>query len=440
MLVDPSTSSSRGVGFVTFTSLEEASAAIAATDGVHPEGERRALQVKFAAPRKSSPRVGGKPSSPARTLTAPSSPSSASSHSSSLSPSSSSSSLSSLPPSAASSADPSLYIAGLPTNSTRDALHALLSPYGPLSSIRILPQTPERVNTAGGNSHRGVAFARFHRTEDAEKALERLSGWGRAEGNKGLTVRWATQNKDKVKDHAVPSPRAPVDAVPANGAWSAYQQQQQQAAAAAIPAFDYGAMLLGSGMYGAFSPMELMAAQQYAAYPNAPFLIDPTSAYQFYAQAQAAQAAAAAFMTPLPPSSQLSAAVPFSPSSPVVPLSPSSSSLPPPAGLTLFLCHLPPQLSDGALFALFSPFGALMQCRVVRERDGRSKGYGFVSFHTAEQCAAALQAMHGAVVEGRSIKVQWKADSKSPQQAALDHAHSGWWQAAAMELGQPVLV
>ena len=345
-----------------------------------------------------------------------------------------------LPP----SSEPSLYIAGLPTASTRDSLFTLLSPFGPLASLRILPLTPERVSSGAGGVNRGVAFARYARVEDAERAMEALSGMGRGEGGKGLTVRWATHNRGREVGGGLTAPprmagMASMEQVGAmDGAWAGYQTPMS-----AARAFDYHAMMMGG--YGAaptgYSTVELMAASNYAAAAyglQMPYVIDP--AYLYYAQAAAALASpvSAAGVGPMP-------ILPASPSQLPSPSSSfPSSSLPPPATLTLFLCHLAPQLTDGGLFALFTPFGALTQCRVVRERDGRSKGYGFVSYHSTEECRAALQAMNGALVEGRAMKVQWKGEKGGGQVmgagVGVDGYHQtvGWWGMGLVCTGQPV--
>ena len=330
---------------------------------------------------------------------------------------------------------------------------ALLSPYGVLASLRILPQSPERSQGVGGNVNRGVAFARYQRLEEAERAMEALNGAGRGEGAKGLTVKWATHNKGKDTAGLTTSPRVgPVEEVVGWG----YGQSPMS------PTFgDYGAAMMMAGspsgamgmggdsgaMYqqGGYTTMDLMAliTSSYLPYTS-PYQMD--SAYLYYAQAAAASLG-----------SPVSAVPSMAPPSPSASPSSPSASLPPPAYLTLFLCHLPPGLSDGGLFGLFSPFGTLTQCRVVRERDGRSKGYGFVSYNSPEECKLAMRAMHGAVVEGRPIKVQWKGDKQSPLTpqhhsgsegavsgggAGAAYNTAGWWGLGAgmgMGSGQPVM-
>lgn len=59
-----------------------------------------------------------------------------------------------------------------------------------------------------------------------------------------------------------------------------------------------------------------------------------------------------------------------------------------------------------ALRAPFEGQSGLLGARVIFERDsGRSRGFGFVSFTTAEDAQAALEAMDGVELEGRPLRL-----------------------------------
>lgn len=51
-----------------------------------------------------------------------------------------------------------------------------------------------------------------------------------------------------------------------------------------------------------------------------------------------------------------------------------------PPGSNLFLFHLPNNMKDSELFTLFKKFGNILSTRVMTEKNGKSKGIGFVSF------------------------------------------------------------
>lgn len=51
-----------------------------------------------------------------------------------------------------------------------------------------------------------------------------------------------------------------------------------------------------------------------------------------------------------------------------------------PPGSNLFLFHLPNDMKDSELFEIFKKFGSVLSTRVMTEKNGKSKGIGFVSF------------------------------------------------------------
>ena len=74
--------------------------------------------------------------------------------------------------------------------------------------------------------------------------------------------------------------------------------------------------------------------------------------------------------------------------------------------IKLYVGNLPYSFRDGDLEQTFSAFGAVQSAKVMMERDtGRSKGFGFVEMTTADACQAAISALHGMSVDGRSITV-----------------------------------
>ena len=78
-------------------------------------------------------------------------------------------------------------------------------------------------------------------------------------------------------------------------------------------------------------------------------------------------------------------------------------------GICLFVFHLPPDLSDSTLHALFAPFGPVLSCKVITNpQTGASKGYGFVNFATMEAARAAIGGLNGFKLGTKFLKVQFK--------------------------------
>ena len=71
----------------------------------------------------------------------------------------------------------------------------------------------------------------------------------------------------------------------------------------------------------------------------------------------------------------------------------------------LFVGGLAWATDDASLRAAFQPFGNLSDAVVIKDRDtGRSRGFGFVTYSDDASGKAALQAMNGATLDGRSIR------------------------------------
>lgn len=79
----------------------------------------------------------------------------------------------------------------------------------------------------------------------------------------------------------------------------------------------------------------------------------------------------------------------------------------PPFSRLFVLCDK--AMGEGRIRALFEPHGAVEYCRVLRERDSdASKGVCYVKYEKASHAALAIEALHGATVDGCAapLKVQ----------------------------------
>merc|ERR1719419_2236509 len=74
----------------------------------------------------------------------------------------------------------------------------------------------------------------------------------------------------------------------------------------------------------------------------------------------------------------------------------------------LIVNYLPLSFRERHIRKLFSEFGKIQSCRVMRfAQDGRtlSKGYGFVDFSARSEAQAAIEALNGKNVLGKTLKV-----------------------------------
>ncbi|MFK7780121.1 MAG: RNA-binding protein [Candidatus Gracilibacteria bacterium] len=61
----------------------------------------------------------------------------------------------------------------------------------------------------------------------------------------------------------------------------------------------------------------------------------------------------------------------------------------------------------------FKEYGEVTFAKVIKDREtGKSKGFGFVEFTTVDEAIAAKEAMDGAELDGRTIKVDFALDKR----------------------------
>ncbi|KAL1801922.1 hypothetical protein ACET3Z_030569 [Daucus carota] len=89
-------------------------------------------------------------------------------------------------------------------------------------------------------------------------------------------------------------------------------------------------------------------------------------------------------------------------------------------GLNLYVKNLDDSIGDDKLKELFTPFGTITSCKVMRDPTGTSKGSGFVAFSTPEEASRALSEMNGKMVFTKPLYValaQRKDDRRAKLQA-----------------------
>mmetsp|Transcript_9697 Transcript_9697/g.36394 ORF Transcript_9697/g.36394 Transcript_9697/m.36394 type:complete len:455 (-) Transcript_9697:183-1547(-) len=86
-----------------------------------------------------------------------------------------------------------------------------------------------------------------------------------------------------------------------------------------------------------------------------------------------------------------------------------------PAGANLFIYHLPHDVTDADLATVFSPCGNVISAKVYMDKEtGESKGFGFVSYDSAEAAERAISRMNGFQIGSKRLKVQHKRTGRQP--------------------------
>src|SRR4051812_23045732 len=75
-------------------------------------------------------------------------------------------------------------------------------------------------------------------------------------------------------------------------------------------------------------------------------------------------------------------------------------------GRKLYVGNLTYGVTDSALEQMFAAHGTVQSAQVIMDRDtGRSKGFGFVEMGSDQEAQAAIAALNGKEVDGRTLTV-----------------------------------
>src|SRR5687768_10847966 len=78
----------------------------------------------------------------------------------------------------------------------------------------------------------------------------------------------------------------------------------------------------------------------------------------------------------------------------------------PAMGKKLYVGNLSYDVTDATLSQMFEPHGTVQSAQVIMDRDtNRSKGFGFVEMGSEQEAQAAIKAMNGKEMGGRSLTV-----------------------------------
>lgn len=89
----------------------------------------------------------------------------------------------------------------------------------------------------------------------------------------------------------------------------------------------------------------------------------------------------------------------------------------------LFIGGLSWGTTDEGLTSAFARFGAVMDARVIYDREsGRSRGFGFVTYTDPDAARAAIDGMDGEELDGRAIRVDVAEERRRPGSASTASA------------------
>jgi RNA recognition motif-containing protein len=74
--------------------------------------------------------------------------------------------------------------------------------------------------------------------------------------------------------------------------------------------------------------------------------------------------------------------------------------------MNIYVGNLPYDTGEADLQTAFAPYGSITRARIVTDREsGRSRGFGFVEMASDDEGRAAIEAMNGTKMGGRTLVV-----------------------------------
>lgn len=75
--------------------------------------------------------------------------------------------------------------------------------------------------------------------------------------------------------------------------------------------------------------------------------------------------------------------------------------------MKLMALNLPRSFSEDALAKLFKKHGNIKSCKLILdEKTGKSKGFGFIEMALKHEGIAAIEKLHGIMIEKNKIRVK----------------------------------
>ena len=104
-------------------------------------------------------------------------------------------------------------------------------------------------------------------------------------------------------------------------------------------------------------------------------------------------------------------------------------------GSKLYVGGLPYAATEAQLTTLFATHGTVESARVIADKfTGQSRGFGFVEMSTPEEAQAAISALNGSQMDGRSLTVN-EAKPQEPRSGGGGNRFGGGGKGRGNDFG-----
>jgi len=277
-----------------------------------------------------------------------------------------------------------LYVGMLSRESSEEEIRTIFESYGRVDEVVLIKDRET------GQS-KGTAFVKFATREEALRAINALNDSYRDKKSPGnLQVRFAHTKleKDKIEQSKQMSLLGSM-----SGISSAQMLAQQQLFGS--PNFGGNPGFGGNLAYGGSSN----------SFGGLPF-----------AQQQAPAYGGSQFATTMPGLSGLGSGLPLMSSGLNLQANPSlgfGNDQKGPPNSNLFVYNLPDIASERDLLSMFSAYGNVISCRIMRDKvTNQPKGFGFVSYDSPHPAQQAIQSLNGTMLGGKRLDVRIKNENR----------------------------
>ena len=83
----------------------------------------------------------------------------------------------------------------------------------------------------------------------------------------------------------------------------------------------------------------------------------------------------------------------------------------------IFICGFPKEVTEGDLVIVFSQYGEIIDCRIVRDKKtGKSKGFGYICYEDQRSTILAVDNLNGIKIGGKVILVDHVEEYRLPKE------------------------